>query len=84
MKFEGSLPRLQVSTTCPYPEPNKSSPPHPTSWRSILMLFTYLRLGLSSGLFPSSFPTKILYAPLLSPYVLHVPPVPLFSILSPE
>ena len=40
--------------------------PHPASWRSILILFTHLRLGLPSGLFPSSFPTKTLYAPLSS------------------
>jgi hypothetical protein len=26
MKPEGSLPRFQVPTTCPYPEPDKSSP----------------------------------------------------------
>jgi hypothetical protein len=29
-------------------------------------LFTYLHLGLPSGLFPSGFPTNILYAFLLS------------------
>ena len=35
--------------------------------RSILILFSYLRLGLASGLFPSGFPAKTLYTPLLSP-----------------
>ena len=40
--------------------------PHPISWRSILMLSSHLHLGLPSGLFPSSFPTKTLYTPLLS------------------
>jgi len=32
--------------------------PHPTSWRSVLISSTHLRLGLPSGLFPSGFPTK--------------------------
>jgi len=71
---------------CPYPEPARSSPypPHPTSLRSILILSSHLRLGLPSGLFPSSFATKILYAPLFSPHALHAPPISLFSIWSPE
>ena len=47
--------------------PIQSTYPHPTSWRSILMLSTHLCLGLPSGLFTSGFPTKTLYAPLSSP-----------------
>ena len=46
--------------------PIQSIYPHPTSWRSILILFTHLRLGLRSGLFPSGYPTKTLYIPLSS------------------
>ena len=45
----------------------QSMPPHPTSWRSILILSYHMRLGFPSGLFPSGFPTKTLYTPLLSP-----------------
>ena len=47
--------------------PIQSIYPHPTSWRFILILSTHLRLGPPSGLFPSCFPTKTLYAPLSSP-----------------
>jgi len=44
----------------------QSVPPHPTSWKSIL-ISSHLRLGLPSGLFPSGFPTKNLYTSHLSP-----------------
>jgi len=51
----------------------QSIPPHSTSWRSILILYSLLRLGLPSGLFPSGFPTKTLYTPLLSPRRRYMP-----------
>ena len=41
--------------------------PHPTSWSSIVILSTHLRLGLPSGLFPSGFPAKTPYTTLSSP-----------------
>jgi len=47
--------------------PIQSIYPHPTSWKSILILSTHLRLGLPSGLLPSGFLTKTLYTPLPSP-----------------
>jgi len=68
MEPEGSLPHSLVPATCPYPEPARSSPyPHPTSWRSILILSSHLRLGLLSDLFHSDFHTKTPYTSLLSP-----------------
>ena len=63
--------------------PIQSIHPHPTSWRSILILSTHLCLGLPSGLFPSGFPTKTLYTPSPHPYVPHAQPISFFSILSP-
>ena len=73
-----SLPHLQMPTTCLYPEPDQSSPwTHPTSWRSILILSSHLRLGLLSGLFPSGFPSKRLYITFLSPTSASFPAHPI-------
>ena len=62
----------------------QSKSPHPTTWRSILILSSRLRLGLPSEMLPSSFPTKTLYMPLLSPICATCPLISLFSILSPK
>ena len=61
--------------------PIQSIYPHPTSWRSILILSTHLLLGLPNGLFPSGFPTKTLYTPSPHPYAPHAQPISFFSIL---
>ena len=63
--------------------PIQSTYQHPTSWRSVLILSTHLRLGLPNGLFPSGFPTKTLYTPSPHPYAPHAQPISFFSILSP-
>ena len=69
MELQSSLPHSQVPATFPYPQPDRSSPspPHCTSLRSSLILCSHLCLGLPSGLFPSSFPTKTLYTSHISP-----------------
>ena len=67
MEPEDSLPHLHVPATCPFPELDQFNPClHPISWRSILILFSHLRLGLQNGLLLLAFLTKTLYA-LLSP-----------------
>jgi hypothetical protein len=60
----------------PVPIPSQIDPVHTptTSWRSILILSSHLRLGLQSGLFPSGFQTKPQYTCLLFPIRATCPP----------
>jgi len=55
--------------TDPYLQPDASSPhfPNPISLTSILILFSHPCLLIPSALFPSGFPTEILYAFFTSP-----------------
>ena len=86
--FYGTRRFITALTSVRHPSLSWASPiqstyPHPTSWKSILILSTHLRLGLPSGLFPSSFPTKTLYTPSPHPQAPHAQPISFFSILSP-
>jgi len=69
MQPVGSLPYSHVPATA-VPILTQINPAHtPTSHflKIILILSSHLRLGLSSDLFPSVFPTKILYTPPFTP-----------------
>ena len=77
--FHGTRRFITALTSLRHPflfwfSPIQSIYPHPTFWRSVLILSTHLRLGLPSGLFPSGFPTKTLYAPSPHPYAPHAQP----------
>jgi len=62
MEPESSLPASQEPSFCPYTEPDQCSLcPFHRSWRSILIFYFHLLLGLPDGFFPAIFPIKILY-----------------------
>jgi hypothetical protein len=70
--FHGTPKFITALTSVRYLSLSWASPiqsiyPHLTSWRSILILSTHLRLGLPSGLFPSGFPHQDPIHPLSSP-----------------
>jgi hypothetical protein len=50
----------------------QSIPPHPVPLRYILILSSNLRLGLPSGLYPSGFPTNIVFSPLRTTCPVHL------------
>jgi hypothetical protein len=79
MEPDGSLPHSQMLATCPYPEPDQSSPyPHiplpedPSTPES------------PKWFFPLMFPHQHPVYTSPPPYALHAPPISFFSILSPE
>jgi len=66
MEPKGSLLCSQVPTAEPSPEA-LNPPLHPVSLKFILILSSYLCLGLPSGLCPLGFPHNILFAFFISP-----------------
>ena len=74
-----SVPHLSLS----WASPIQSIYTHPTSWRSTLLLFTHLRLGLPSGSFPPVSIPRPYTHPSPHPYAPHAQPISFFSILSP-
>jgi hypothetical protein len=68
-EFYGTRKFFTVLTSVGHPSLSwaksiQSPRPPPTSWRSILVLSSRLRLGLPNGLFPSGFPINTLCTPL--------------------
>ena len=59
MEPKGSLLHSQASSTCLYPEPDQSSPHFPIPLIEYpLILSSFLRLDLPTGIFLWGFPTK--------------------------
>jgi len=75
MDTEDPLQCLQKPATWPYPESDESSQHRhiliPLTF--ILIVSSHLRFGFPSGLFPSDFPTIIVYVFLISPVPATVP-----------
>jgi hypothetical protein len=76
MEPEGSAQFSQKLHIGPYPQPDKHNPHLQTIFPNIQFnIIFHLHLGLSSDLFSSNFPTKILCALRVYPCVLHVTPM---------
>ena len=68
METEGSVPRLQELATCPYSEPDHSSPCPPSHLLNIpCNIILPSKPGSSKSFSRFDFHTKTLYTPLLSP-----------------
>ena len=66
MESECSLPHLQVPATCPYPEPDQSSPCPPTHLTPSKYPSIYAWVFQMVS-FPKVSPQKTLFAPFISP-----------------
>jgi hypothetical protein len=74
MEPEGSIPNSQELSTCPYPEPDQSSPQHPIpplQDASQYYPLTYVLVFLVVS-FPLAFP-PITYARSSSPHTCYMP-----------
>ena len=74
-----------MPATSPYSEPDRAISYRTSYFVKIhLNIIPHFRLRLPSVLFPSGFPTTILYTPLLSPIPLHAQHISFSSIWSPQ
>jgi hypothetical protein len=64
---------LTTAASCPYPQTDQSNRPPTNFFKIHLMLSSNLRLCLTTGLFPSGFPTNSCMH--LSPYIPHAPSI---------
>ena len=86
MEPEGSLPHLQVTSICPYPQPARSSPyPHISFLENPSKYYPPIYFWFSQMVpYPQVSPPKPCISRSSPPYALHIPPISFFSILLPE
>jgi hypothetical protein len=74
-----------IAPTCSYPEPDRSSRCPKSHFLNLhLNIILPSMSGSSKWSLSFTFPYQVPYAPLLSPYVLHTPPILFFSLDHPE
>jgi len=85
-KPKGSLPHSQQLATCPYPDPDQSSPCHPIPLpEDTFQYYTPIYAWVSQVVaFSQGSPPKPCMHPSCLLYVLHAAPISFFLIWSPE